>query len=236
MTKPEKKPERRLRPSARPAKRTPQRKGQAPARRTQAERSAETRGRLLDAAVQLIRLRGADGFATEEVSARAGVSRGAQRHHFPTKNALIVATLEHLRDAMIKNAELQIAASYGPSKILDAVIDDALNFFFGDFFYMTLLLMMSDERNGEARDAARALMRESRLGVERKWEARLQEAGLPPDLTADLLALTLSIMRGFAVRRLILDEGDRYQRLIGVWREMARDYLRARRAQAKAIV
>ncbi|MGE3302263.1 MAG: TetR/AcrR family transcriptional regulator [Hyphomonadaceae bacterium] len=199
-----------------------------PLRRTQASRSAATRTRILEAAAGLVRLRGFDGFATEEIAQRAGVSRGAQRHHFPTKKALVIATLEHLRDEMVARAQRRIRASRNAGKILDHVIDDALEFFFGDFFFMTTSILVSDERNGALHDAARDMMRESRVRVERAWSARLAQAGLPKALAGDILGLTLGVVRGFAVRKLILDEPVRRQQLLRVWREMAREYLRAR--------
>ena len=65
-------------------------------RRTQAERSAATQARLLDAAVECLAELGWARTTTTEVVRRAGVSRGAQVHHFPTKDDLVVAAIEHL--------------------------------------------------------------------------------------------------------------------------------------------
>ena len=49
--------------------------------RLQEERSAETRGRLLDATVACLHEFGYAGTTTTEIARRAGVSRGAQVHH-----------------------------------------------------------------------------------------------------------------------------------------------------------
>lgn len=64
--------------------------------RTQAERSAATRVRLLDATIDCLVELGWSGTSTTEVVRRAGVSRGAQVHHYPTKEDLVVAAVEHL--------------------------------------------------------------------------------------------------------------------------------------------
>lgn len=64
--------------------------------RTQAERSAATQARLLDATVECLADAGWARTSTTEVVRRAGVSRGAQVHHFPTKDDLVVAAIEHL--------------------------------------------------------------------------------------------------------------------------------------------
>ncbi len=65
-------------------------------RRTQQERSAAMRLRLLDAAVDCLYELGYSGTTTIEVAARAGVSRGAQLHHFPTKEKLVTEAVRHV--------------------------------------------------------------------------------------------------------------------------------------------
>ncbi len=65
-------------------------------RRSNQERSASTRLRLLDATVESLIDAGWSHTSTTEVVRRAGVSRGAQVHHFPTKEELVLAAVEHL--------------------------------------------------------------------------------------------------------------------------------------------
>jgi AcrR family transcriptional regulator len=54
------------------------------------------RVRLLDAAVDCLYELGYSGTTTIEVAARAGVSRGAQLHHFPTKERLVTDAVRHV--------------------------------------------------------------------------------------------------------------------------------------------
>lgn len=65
-------------------------------RRTQEQRRSETQTRLLDATAEALADLGWAGLSTTDVSRRAGVSRGAQQHHYPTKMDLVAAALEHL--------------------------------------------------------------------------------------------------------------------------------------------
>jgi len=65
-------------------------------RRTQAERSAAMRTRLLDATIECLVTYGYAGITTPRVAERAGVTRGAQIHHFRSKEDLVVAAIEHL--------------------------------------------------------------------------------------------------------------------------------------------
>jgi AcrR family transcriptional regulator len=60
------------------------------------ERSAATRARLLDATIDSLVEVGWAGTSTTEVVRRAGVSRGAEVHHYPTKQELVLAAVEHL--------------------------------------------------------------------------------------------------------------------------------------------
>lgn len=66
--------------------------------RTQADRTAETRGALLDAARELFAARGYAATATDVVVQRAGVTRGALYHHFANKRALFRAVVEQIEE------------------------------------------------------------------------------------------------------------------------------------------
>ena len=67
-----------------------------PKRRTQEERSASTQARLLDAAVACLVELGYGATTTTVVAERAGVSRGAQLHHFATRAQLVGAAVQHV--------------------------------------------------------------------------------------------------------------------------------------------
>lgn len=65
-------------------------------KRTQAERSDATRAALIAAARPLFAQRGYAGVGTEEISAAAGVTRGALYHHFDGKRELFEAVYERI--------------------------------------------------------------------------------------------------------------------------------------------
>jgi AcrR family transcriptional regulator len=66
----------------------------APVRRTQAERTAETRRRILDAVVESIAEVGFQRTTASEIVRRAGVTWGAAQHHFGAKGGILEAVLE----------------------------------------------------------------------------------------------------------------------------------------------
>lgn len=65
-------------------------------RRTQEERSARTRTRLLDATIKSLMEVGYAGTTTRRVAEIAGVSQGAQTYHFPYRVDLVTAAVEHV--------------------------------------------------------------------------------------------------------------------------------------------
>ena len=65
-------------------------------RRTQAQRTAATRAKLLDATIACLAEAGYSATTSGAVARRAGVSRGAQTHHFPRRLDLIVSAVEEI--------------------------------------------------------------------------------------------------------------------------------------------
>jgi AcrR family transcriptional regulator len=65
-------------------------------RRTQEERSEAMRQRLLEATLQSLAEDGYAGSTLSSIVRRAGVSRGAQVHHYPNKQALMLEAAENL--------------------------------------------------------------------------------------------------------------------------------------------
>src|SRR5215510_10588864 len=98
-------------------------------RRTQAERTQETRARILDAAVEVLRKKGYAHFRTADVARAAGVSRGAQLHHFATKEKLVYATMEHVFHNVLETSRARVRALKAGDDALEQAIDDARDFF-----------------------------------------------------------------------------------------------------------
>ncbi len=71
-------------------------KGPKRPRRTNAERSATTRAKLIDAAIELLYEEGYSATTTISVAARARVSRGAMLHQFPTRVKLLLAVADFI--------------------------------------------------------------------------------------------------------------------------------------------
>jgi AcrR family transcriptional regulator len=170
---------------------------------TQAARSAATTDKLLAATVATLIERGYRGTSTPEVCKRAGVSRGAQLHHYPTKESLVAAAVEHLLSQRI--SELQARLSRAPAGVLD--LEDAAAFLWkvytGDTFYAWLELVVAARTDDDLRKTVAAL--DERL-VE-KAERVVQKFLLPyVDDARRIKATTrlvLAIFDGLATHRIL---------------------------------
>ena len=81
------------------------------------------RSRLLRATIDCLVEEGYAGTSTTLICRRAGVSRGAQVHHFPHKQDLLVAALEHvfeLRRSTLRTALATIDP--GPARVEEAFL------------------------------------------------------------------------------------------------------------------
>jgi AcrR family transcriptional regulator len=198
-------------------------------RRTQAERSEATRKLILDATIRIMVRKGAAGLRTGEVVEEAGVSVGAQLHHFPTKLKLILAAFDYVNERSVEmcRQRVKLAQRAGNTEsVINAIIADASDFFFGNGFFIELALAFG-QADLDLRRVVRRSSRRCRFLIEAIWRDALQGQGLPPDIASDILALTLSIVRGFAMRRFIEDDPARRAHLVRVWRDMIRAYLGA---------
>jgi AcrR family transcriptional regulator len=75
------------------------------ARKTQVQRREETRLKLVQGAVELLKKKRYAGFRVAEVATVSGVSRGAQSHYFPLKDDLVIEALEFVFKETQKNAD-----------------------------------------------------------------------------------------------------------------------------------
>src|ERR687885_2968620 len=77
------------------------------------DRSRATRQRLLEAAVACLAEHGWAGSTVAVVAERAGVSRGAAQHHFPTREDLFTAAVEYVAEE--RSTALRALFPQGPA-------------------------------------------------------------------------------------------------------------------------
>ena len=189
---------------------------QAPLRVPQEERTRAMRARLMEATVELLVERGFSGTSTTLVSERAGVSRGAQLHHFPTKNDLVVAAVEHLTE--VRGAELAAAARALPTgaRRTRAVLQMLGDHFTSPVFTAALELWVA-ARTDQALLAA-VVPLEQRVGREtHRLTVELLGADESQPGVRELVQATLDLVRGLGLAGTISDDARRRGRILDQW-------------------
>ena len=188
----------------------------APARVPQEERTRAMRARLLEATVECLAERGFSRTSTTVVSERAGVSRGAQLHHFPTKNALVVAAVEHV--AEVRARELAQAAAQlptGPQRTR-AVLQMLADHVTSPIFTAALELWVA-ARTDETLMAAVAPL-EQKVGRElhrRTVELLGADESVPG--VRELVQATLDLVRGLGLADTLTDDARRRAGVLDRW-------------------
>jgi AcrR family transcriptional regulator len=122
-------------------------------RRSQGERRAATQAALLDATIECLVEFGYRNTTTTRVVERAGVSRGAQVHHFQTKAELVAAAVSRL--ATLRGEQLKAEARRLPPgrDRLEAALDLLYETYRGPLYDATIELWVVARTDPELRSS-----------------------------------------------------------------------------------
>lgn len=169
------------------------------ASRTQGQRRAETRAKLLDATIASILEVGYAQTTTRRVSELAGVSAGAQAYHFPRRVELVAAAIEHLANTLVEDgsrraATLPDAFDERLPAMLDLVWAEVSSPSFTVFVKLWVAAADDPELYRQLVVAERQIAR----AITRVLLANSGELGARPDIE-QLLLLVMSACRGLAL-------------------------------------
>ena len=190
----------------------------APAQGTsrQEERSRSTRLRVLEAALDCLVERGWSGTTTTVVAERAGVSRGAQLHHYRTKSALVVAAVEHLAERRAAELRAEVAALPAGGDRVTRTGDLLASLFTGPLFAAAIEVWVAARSDAPLRAAL--LPVETRFGREvHRLTVELLGADESRPGVRESVQATLDLMRGLGVASLLTDDSARRERLLAEW-------------------
>lgn len=188
-----------------------------PTTRSQQERSRLTRRRLLDATVTCLIRYGWSGTTTTVVAETAGVSRGAQLHHFPTKTALVLAAVEYLTDR--RAGEIRHETRALPARVdqrVETVVDLLGSSFTGPLYHAALEVWVAARTDDALRSALVPL--EAKIGRELfRLTATLLGADVSRPDVRDAIQATLELLRGVGVANLLGTDAHRSQAVLRGW-------------------
>lgn len=176
-------------------------------RRTQEERTAETKSALIEATIALLCEAGYGHTTTIEIVRRAGCTTGAMQHHFGSKEELFVDVLDRLFEefkatyAAFPRSEMSVAERC-------RFIIDALWKLYGAPRYMAIWELHIGARSEPGLHAL--IMRhraDSVATCERAWLKSFEDSPLGDNRHSDLLRFVLAALRSFGLQNAF--EGDK---------------------------
>lgn len=196
----------------------------ATARRSQEQRSNDTRRRLCDAAVALLAEVGYERLTTAQIARRAQVSKGAQAHHYPTKDDLLVAAFEHLlagwqarREAFVR----EVGDEAGMEQVLRYMWRDV----FGRADYVASVeMMLAARHHPPLQERLRACLAGWTAARDDTFR-RLVPIGDDFERFATFLHLNIAVLRGLAIVRGLDGDEAMIERGLRLWIEIANEFV-----------
>jgi AcrR family transcriptional regulator len=203
-------------------------------RRTQAERSAATRALLLEATIDCLVDLGYAHTTTSDVARRAGLSRGAQLHHFPTKRELVVHAVEQLFERRRVEFLAAIATLPPEADRLEAATELLWSMLSGPSFAAVLEILVAARTDRSLRERVLPLLEQFRSTVEATFVAlfgETRERGEAFDVAAPF---ALALLEGLALGRVLDGASDPSERVVSALKNLARLLLPSRGATPRS--
>ena len=180
------------------------------------DRSRATRQRLLEATIDCLADQGWEATTVTAAAQRAGVSRGAAQHHFPAREDLITAALEHMFDARM--SEIRAESTHlpeGPGRT-EFVVSRVVDYYTGDLFKAALQVWTAA--------AADPGLRERIVPLEAKFGRTVHQVAIEmlgaddsDPTTRRLVQATLDLARGLGLADVLTDDSTRRKNVVAQW-------------------
>ncbi|MFI6008220.1 TetR/AcrR family transcriptional regulator [Streptomyces sp. NPDC051243] len=186
------------------------------------DRSRATRQRLLEAAVACLAEHGWAGSTVSVVAERAGVSRGAAQHHFPTREDLFTAAVEYVAEE--RSTALRALFPEGAAEDRQAVVSALVDLYTGPLFRAALHLWVAASNEEQLRPRVTEL--EARVGREtHRIAVDLLGADESRPGARETVQGLLDMARGLGLANLLTDDTARRDRVVAQWAELLEEAL-----------
>lgn len=203
----------------------------APAvRRTQAERSDAMRRRLLAATVESLAEDGYAGSTLSSIVRRAGVSRGAQVHHYPNKQALILDAADDLLRSSYRTLGAVLLSVADENNRLEMLVKATWEQLFATPLYRAYSeLLVASQRDPVLAEALRGML----LRVSKVFEPAVEHYFMPaPGTRENLKAVFLQfscLLGGMASQAHLFNDPAYVTAQLKLWTRQAQLVMRARK-------
>lgn len=182
-------------------------------RRSQQERTAATRTRVVDATISSLIELGYAATTISRIQERAGVARGTLLHHFPTRAALLVAVVEDVtsRRLGVLGDRVQQQRDGGWDAAVELIWQDLQS----PAFLAALELWVAARTDPDLRAALVPVERTVFESVHRAVTTMVDD---DDPRVPTLVQFTIDLLTGSTMTTLLVDDGDSQRVLITRWR------------------
>jgi AcrR family transcriptional regulator len=195
-------------------------------REPQQDRSRVTRQRLLEAALESLAKVGYSASTVAVVAARAGVSRGAAQHHFPTRADLFAAAVEYMTEVRLAEIRQQASELPGGPGRTEAIVGMLADVYSGPLFRAALHLWVAASTDEPLRRQLVSV--ESHVGRQ-AHRAMLEVLGVDERAPGvrETVQGVLDMARGLGLAGLLTDDRLRRRGIVRQWARILDEALTA---------
>lgn len=190
-------------------------------RRTQEQRSAETRALLLEVTIDCLAELGYARTTAQVIADRAGLSRGAQLHHFGTRTHLLTAAMEYLFERGNRQFRALLAEMPRNEDPVSYSFDVLWKVMSGPVGHAYLELVFAARTDPELHRAMVAANRRNDEQVDRTFREFLQgkvDTGESFDI---LWTAVFALFEGLVVEKVMRKEDARIDRVVEMLKKLA---------------
>lgn len=189
----------------------------SPRKRAPQDRAEATKEKLLAATLSVILRDGWSGTSTLKICEEADVSNGAQTHHYPRKNDLLIAALKRNRDQLQSETKQRVDKKRSkPLSMREHAAFLGLTKRDEPYFYATLESLIAARTDESLRLELKEIDEEWIQSLRSMSRERVsaQTGDLQPD---DIVELTLYLVRGMVVQRGVHQNNKRLDKMFALW-------------------
>lgn len=176
------------------------RRSNATQRRSQEERRAETRRKLIDAAIQVLGEEGYANLTITKTARRAGLTNGALQHHFPTRDDLMLALMDAVYPVLDIPFRSIAAEGLGVRERVDRVIDRLWEIYSRPEYLAIWDIALGSRGDRRLWVRLRAYQREVSARMRDEFAELFADLGLSTEEVERIFQLSVSHLRGLALQ------------------------------------
>lgn len=169
------------------------------------------------------------------IVAHAGVSRGAQMHHFPRKLILAAEAMSYMLDSLIVDLRNRTEAirldKQSPSQLFMYLWE---TYFSGRLFKVTMQLIVAAGTNDELRTQLTPIADKFHRNLDDCWYLLCRKGEHDDVKLVNSFNLTMALLRGFGFQMTLWNRPEAFKELLNEWLEIMSAYISTQKGQPRS--